>query len=62
MTNNDLCRIPVSATFTVYKGSSNKPIMTKAEWADVPADVIAKFLIEKFGADAIFNGGEGDTP
>lgn len=58
---DNLCKIPVSATFTVYKGSE-KPVMTAAEWVDVPADVIAKFLIEKFGADAIFNGGEGDTP
>lgn len=55
---DNMCRIPVSATFTVYKGSST-PVMTKAEWADIPADAIARFLLEKFGADAIFNGGEG---
>lgn len=54
---DSLCRIPVAATYTVYRGSDT-PVMTKVEWADVPADVIAKFLIEKFGADAIFNGGE----
>ena len=57
---DNLCRIPVSAAFTVYKGS-NKPVMTAAEWVDVPADVIAKFLIEKFGVDAIFNG-EVESP
>lgn len=54
---DNLCRIPVSATFTVYKGSST-PVMTKAEWADIPADAIARFLLERCGADAIFNGGE----
>lgn len=54
---DNVCRIPVSATYTVYKGS-NTPVMTKAEWADIPADTIARFLLEKFGADAIFNGGE----
>lgn len=54
---DNVCRIPVSATYTVYKGS-NTPVMTKAEWADIPADAIARFLLERFGADAIFNGGE----
>lgn len=55
----DMCRIPVSATFTLMKGS-DELIMAKAEWADIPADTIARFLLEKFGADAIFRG-EGDT-
>ena len=54
---DSLCRIPVSATYTVYKGS-DMPVMTKAEYADIPADAIARFLLEKFGADAIFNGEE----
>lgn len=56
---DNLCRIPVSATFTVYRGS-NTPVMTKVEWADIPADTIARFLLERFGHDAIFRG-EGDT-
>lgn len=50
---NDICRIPVSATYTVHKGSS-EPVMTSAEWADIPADAIARFLIERCGADTIF--------
>ena len=56
---DNLCRIPVTATFTYYKGS-DKPIMTAAEWVDVPADIIAKFLIDRLGVDAIFNGGDSD--
>ena len=30
------CKIPVHATYTVYKGSS-EPVMTAAEYADLPA-------------------------
>ena len=50
------CRIPVSATMVVENGKAR---MVSAEWADIPADVIARFLVEKFGEDAIFGGGEG---
>lgn len=57
---DNLCRIPVTATFTLMKGS-DELIMSKAEWADIPADTIARFLLEKFGADAIFNGGESEA-
>ena len=57
---DNVCRIPVSATFTLYKGS-DELVMTKAEWAGIPADTIARFLLERFGADAIFNGGEDGT-
>lgn len=53
-----MCRIPVSAR---YELDHTTGIMTKvsAEYADIPADLIARFLIEKFGIDAIF--GEGET-
>lgn len=54
---DNLCRIPVSATYTFYKGSDT-PVMTKAEYADIPADTIAQFLLERCGADAIFEGRE----
>ena len=57
MNMDSLCRIPVSAAYTVYKGS-DMPVMTKVEYADIPADTIARFLLEKFGADAIFEGRE----
>lgn len=51
---------PTVQNAIVYKGGDT-PVMTKAEYADIPAGTIARFLIEKFGADVIFNGGEGDT-
>lgn len=54
---DSLCRIPVTATYTLYKGSDT-PVMTRAEYVDIPADTIARFLLERCGADAIFNGGE----
>ena len=54
---DNLCRIPVSATYTFYKGSDT-PVMTKAEYAAIPADTIARFLLERCGADAIFEGRE----
>lgn len=43
-----MCRIPVRATMQRING---KMVMTDAEWADIPADLIARFLIEKFGLD-----------
>lgn len=44
-----ICRIPVKATMQYVNG---KMTMVDAEWAKIPADAIARFLIEKFGLDA----------
>lgn len=55
---NDTCRIPVRATYTVYKGSST-PVMTSAEYVDIPASLIAAYLVDKLGVDAIFSEGAG---
>lgn len=52
------CRIPINVTYTVYKGGG-RPVMTAAEYADIPADAIAKFLVGKLGVDAIFSGEAG---
>ena len=54
---NDICKIPVRATYTVING---KPVMTAAEYAEVSADTIAKFLVDKLGMDGIFGEGAGD--
>lgn len=43
-----MCRIPVKATMQYVNG---KMVMTDAVWADIQADAIARFLIEKFGLD-----------
>lgn len=52
------CKIPVRATYTVYKGSS-EPVMTAAEYVDIPAADIARYLVERCGVDAIFGGEAG---
>lgn len=52
---NKTCRIPVKATYTLENGVMKR---TAAEYKDIPADVIARFLIQKFGRDAIFKGVE----
>lgn len=33
------------------------PVMVDAEYADIPTDLFARFLLQKFGRDAIFNKG-----
>ena len=43
-----MCRIPIRATMQYVNGVMT---MVNAEWADIPADMIARFLIEKFGLD-----------
>lgn len=43
-----MCRIPVRATMKRVNGEMT---MISAEWADIPADMIARFLIEKFGLE-----------
>lgn len=53
--NNNICRIPIEATYSVPKGGG-EPVMTAAEYVDIPADAIARFLVEKCGVDAIFGG------
>lgn len=55
---NDVCRVPIAATYTVYKGGGG-PVMTAAEYAEISADAIAKFLVDKLGVDAIFSGEAG---
>lgn len=52
-----ICRVPVSATMQIING---EPVMIAAEYADIPADKIAAFLVEHFGAGAIFENGGGD--
>ncbi len=56
---DNLCHIPVTATYTVYKGGG-EPVMTAAEWADISADAIARYLVEHCGVDAIFGGEAGN--
>ena len=51
-----MCTIPVEAT---YRAIDGEVVRVSAKYVDVPADVIARFLIQKFGIDAIFKGEAG---
>ena len=45
MENKTKCRIPVKATYRIIDG---EPVMISAEYADIPADVIARLLLPRF--------------
>lgn len=53
----NMCRIPVQATM---RKIGDKYVMVSAEWAEIPADVIARFLIERSGITPVLTGG-GDS-
>lgn len=55
MPENNVCRIPVQATMKKINGEY---VMVSAEYADIPADKIAEFLVKSFGVDAIYGGSE----
>lgn len=46
-----MCRIPLSAIITVQDGKAE---IVSAEYREVPADLVARFLVEKFGPAVIF--------
>lgn len=50
------CKIPITATYTIVNGEA---VMVAAEYADIPADTIARYLVDKLGVDAIFSGEAG---
>lgn len=53
MKQDNICRIPVKATYSI---AGDKPVLIAAEWVDIPADMIARLLLRGFGADAVFRG------
>lgn len=56
METDGICRnVPISATYRLIDG---EPVMIDAEYVDIPADVFARFLLQKFGKDAIFGKNE----
>lgn len=58
MQDNKMCRIPVNATMQKINGEY---VMVAAEYADIPAEKIAAFLVERVGTSAIFGGEENDS-
>ena len=45
--NKKICKIPIRATYKISNDS--KPLLISTEYADIPADDIARFLIKRFG-------------
>ena len=56
----DICHIPVVGCMEKGEDGNYHLNPEKSKWADIPADAIARFLLEKFGYDAIFKGGDSD--
>ena len=52
-----MCKIPVNATMKKINGEW---VMVSADWVDIPADVIARFLLKHSGITAILEGGDID--
>lgn len=58
MQEKNICRMPVQATMQKINGEY---VMVAAEYADIPAEKIAAFLVERAGTSAIFGGEENDS-
>lgn len=58
MQEKNICRMPVQATMQKINGEY---VMVAAEYADIPAEKIAAFLVERVGTSAIFGGEENDS-
>lgn len=41
----DMCHIPVTATYQIING---EPVQVAAEYRDIPATSIARWLLERF--------------
>lgn len=46
MATEQLCRVPVKATYRVIDG---KPVRVAAVYANIPADTIARLILRGFG-------------
>lgn len=42
----ELCRIPIRARFESVNGG--RPVMVSAEYAEIPANAIAEYLLKNF--------------
>ena len=59
MKEQEMCRIPIRATYRIGPGGEARMVKEESVFADIPADTIARFLLEKFGRSAIL-GEVGD--
>lgn len=51
-----VCKVPLSAVIAVEDGKAE---IVSAEYEEISADLVARFLLEKFGPAVIFGEGEG---
>lgn len=52
---DNMCRIPVQATYRIVNG---QPVLVDAVYKDIPAEVIARRLMEHSGLQRILAGGD----
>ena len=50
----NMCRIPVQARYQI--DDNGNPVLISAEWRDIPADAIARYLAQHFGLEKIKSG------
>ncbi|MFV0497239.1 MAG: hypothetical protein ACK5L0_03585 [Candidatus Fimivivens sp.] len=50
--SDSMCSIPVQATYRIIDG---QPVRIEAEYMDISADALARFLVQRFGKTPIFN-------
>lgn len=60
MKDEATCRIPVIGHMVMGEDGHYHLDEAGSTWADIPADTIARFFLEKFGHDVIF-GKDGDA-
>ena len=61
MTDSTMCRVPVVGCMVKNPITGEWELgEDRSTWADIPADVIARKLIEGFGLDAILKGSDTD--
>ncbi len=54
MEENEICRdIPIVATYRIGPDGEPHMVREKSVFVDIPADTIARFLLQKFGRTAI---------
>ncbi len=61
MADNTMCRIPVVGCMKKNPLTGEWELdADRSTWADIPADAIARVLIQGFGLDAILRGADAD--
>ncbi len=61
MADNPMCRIPITGCMTKDPLTGEWELdEDHSTWADIPADAIARVLIQGFGLDAITKGAGAD--